>query len=110
MQTLTHIKSSIFSRKTCIVNVLYEDISVLLNICVCAESGLFGVPLATLLDQDQRRAPGTKVPFILQRVSTAASYTVRLTQGQFNITAMMRGSLIIAAIYKCMLLYFPYGS
>ncbi|XP_056260936.1 rho GTPase-activating protein 18 isoform X2 [Seriola aureovittata] len=31
------------------------------------ESGLFGVPLATLLDQDQRRAPGTKVPFILQR-------------------------------------------
>ncbi|XP_068199309.1 rho GTPase-activating protein 18 isoform X2 [Antennarius striatus] len=32
------------------------------------ESGLFGVPLATLLDQDQRRAPGTKVPFILQRL------------------------------------------
>ncbi|TDH00283.1 hypothetical protein EPR50_G00186770 [Perca flavescens] len=31
------------------------------------ESGLFGVPLATLLEQDQRRAPGTKVPFILQR-------------------------------------------
>ncbi|KAF7657688.1 hypothetical protein LDENG_00023340 [Lucifuga dentata] len=32
------------------------------------ESGLFGVPLATLLEQDQRRAPGTKVPFILQRL------------------------------------------
>ncbi|XP_013883179.1 rho GTPase-activating protein 18 isoform X2 [Austrofundulus limnaeus] len=32
------------------------------------ESGLFGVPLTTLLDQDQRRAPGTKVPFILQRL------------------------------------------
>lgn len=32
------------------------------------ETGLFGVPLATLLDQDQRRAPGTKVPFILQRL------------------------------------------
>ncbi|KAG7240314.1 hypothetical protein INR49_027125 [Caranx melampygus] len=32
------------------------------------ESGLFGVPLATLLDQDQKRAPGTKVPFILQRL------------------------------------------
>lgn len=32
------------------------------------ESGLFGVPLATLLEQDQRRAPGTKVPFILQRI------------------------------------------
>ncbi|XP_041661947.1 rho GTPase-activating protein 18 isoform X2 [Cheilinus undulatus] len=32
------------------------------------ESGLFAVPLAMLLDQDQRRAPGTKVPFILQRL------------------------------------------
>ncbi|XP_077366988.1 rho GTPase-activating protein 18 isoform X2 [Festucalex cinctus] len=32
------------------------------------ESGLFGVPLATLLDQDRRRAGGTKVPFILQRL------------------------------------------
>ncbi|XP_061785222.1 rho GTPase-activating protein 18 isoform X4 [Nerophis lumbriciformis] len=31
------------------------------------ESGLFGVPLITLLEQDQRRAAGTKVPFILQR-------------------------------------------
>ncbi|KAM4712873.1 LOW QUALITY PROTEIN: rho GTPase-activating protein 18 [Anableps anableps] len=32
------------------------------------ESGLFAVPLTTLLDQDQRRAPGTKVPLILQRL------------------------------------------
>ncbi|XP_043961782.1 rho GTPase-activating protein 18 isoform X5 [Gambusia affinis] len=32
------------------------------------ESGLFGVPLITLLDQDQRRVPGTKVPLILQRL------------------------------------------
>ncbi|KAM4522401.1 rho GTPase-activating protein 18 isoform 2-T2 [Odontesthes bonariensis] len=32
------------------------------------ESGLFGVPLATLLDLDQRRAPSTKVPFILHRL------------------------------------------
>ncbi|XP_062267169.1 rho GTPase-activating protein 18 [Platichthys flesus] len=31
------------------------------------ESGLYGVPLTTLLEQDQRRVPGTKVPFILQR-------------------------------------------
>uniref|UniRef100_A0A3B3TYC3 Rho GTPase activating protein 18 n=1 Tax=Poecilia latipinna TaxID=48699 RepID=A0A3B3TYC3_9TELE len=30
------------------------------------ESGLFGVPLITLLDQDHRRVPGTKVPLILQ--------------------------------------------
>ncbi|XP_041721353.2 rho GTPase-activating protein 18-like [Coregonus clupeaformis] len=32
------------------------------------ESGLFGVPLATLLEQDQRRQAGTKVPIILQRL------------------------------------------
>ncbi|XP_039520212.1 rho GTPase-activating protein 18 isoform X1 [Pimephales promelas] len=32
------------------------------------ESGLFGVPLSTLLDQDQRRIPGTKVPLILQHL------------------------------------------
>ncbi|KAI1897464.1 hypothetical protein AGOR_G00083550 [Albula goreensis] len=32
------------------------------------ESGLFGVPLATLLEQDQRKMQGTKVPLILQRL------------------------------------------
>uniref|UniRef100_A0A8C9WCJ1 Rho GTPase activating protein 18 n=1 Tax=Scleropages formosus TaxID=113540 RepID=A0A8C9WCJ1_SCLFO len=32
------------------------------------ESGLFGVPLSTLLEQDQKRVPGTKVPLILQRL------------------------------------------
>uniref|UniRef100_A0A672NDX6 Rho GTPase activating protein 18 n=1 Tax=Sinocyclocheilus grahami TaxID=75366 RepID=A0A672NDX6_SINGR len=32
------------------------------------ESGLFGVSLSTLLEQDQRRIPGTKVPLILQHV------------------------------------------
>lgn len=32
------------------------------------ESGLFAVPLTTLLDHDQRRVPGTKVPLILQRL------------------------------------------
>lgn len=32
------------------------------------ESGLFGVPLSTLLEQDQKRLPGTKVPIILQRL------------------------------------------
>ncbi|XP_008311043.1 rho GTPase-activating protein 18 isoform X2 [Cynoglossus semilaevis] len=32
------------------------------------EIGLFGVPLTTLLEQDQRRAPGTKVPFVLKRL------------------------------------------
>ncbi|XP_067098068.1 rho GTPase-activating protein 18 isoform X2 [Osmerus mordax] len=32
------------------------------------EWGLFGVPLVTLLEQDQGRAPGTRVPIILQRL------------------------------------------
>ncbi|MED6271213.1 hypothetical protein CHARACLAT_017911, partial [Characodon lateralis] len=32
------------------------------------ESGVFAVPLTTVLDQDQRRAPGTRVPLILQKL------------------------------------------
>ncbi|XP_026050788.1 rho GTPase-activating protein 18-like isoform X1 [Carassius auratus] len=32
------------------------------------ESGLFGVSLSTLLEQDQRRVPGTRVPLILQHL------------------------------------------
>ncbi|XP_062857849.1 rho GTPase-activating protein 18 [Trichomycterus rosablanca] len=32
------------------------------------ESGLFGVPLPTLLDQDQKKVSGTRVPMILQRL------------------------------------------
>ncbi|XP_058247944.1 rho GTPase-activating protein 18 isoform X5 [Hemibagrus wyckioides] len=32
------------------------------------ESGLFGVPLTTLLEQDQKMIPGTRVPIILQRL------------------------------------------
>ncbi|KAL4649094.1 rho GTPase-activating protein 18 isoform X1 [Arapaima gigas] len=32
------------------------------------ESGLFGVPLLILLEQDQKRMPGTKVPLILQKM------------------------------------------
>ncbi|KAK1805623.1 hypothetical protein P4O66_019903 [Electrophorus voltai] len=32
------------------------------------ETGLFGVPLSTLLEQDQKRFPGTRVPLILQRL------------------------------------------
>ncbi|XP_063078294.1 rho GTPase-activating protein 18 [Engraulis encrasicolus] len=32
------------------------------------ESGIFGVPLATLVEHDQRRVPGTKVPLILTRL------------------------------------------
>ncbi|XP_058880012.1 rho GTPase-activating protein 18-like isoform X2 [Acipenser ruthenus] len=32
------------------------------------ESGLFGVPLTVLLEQDQKKVPGTKVPLILQKL------------------------------------------
>ncbi|KAI4890567.1 hypothetical protein NFI96_019401, partial [Prochilodus magdalenae] len=32
------------------------------------ESGLFGVPLSTLLEQDEKRIPGTRVPLIMQRL------------------------------------------
>lgn len=40
------------------------------------ESGLFGVSLSTLLEQDQRRMPGTKVPLILQHVREQRLKTV----------------------------------
>ncbi|XP_041108229.1 rho GTPase-activating protein 18-like [Polyodon spathula] len=32
------------------------------------ESGLFGVPLTVLLEQDQKKVPGTRVPLILQKL------------------------------------------
>ncbi|XP_048654127.1 rho GTPase-activating protein 18 isoform X1 [Marmota marmota marmota] len=32
------------------------------------DSGLFGVPLATLLEQDQRKVPGTRIPLIFQKL------------------------------------------
>uniref|UniRef100_A0A8C4R7D2 Rho GTPase activating protein 18 n=1 Tax=Eptatretus burgeri TaxID=7764 RepID=A0A8C4R7D2_EPTBU len=32
------------------------------------EGGLFGVPLCTLLEQDQKRVPGTRIPLIMQRL------------------------------------------
>lgn len=34
-----------------------------------ADSGLFGVPLTMLLEQDQRKVPGTRIPLIFQKVS-----------------------------------------
>ncbi|XP_072533270.1 rho GTPase-activating protein 18 [Salminus brasiliensis] len=32
------------------------------------ESGLFGVPLSTVLEQDQKKIPGSRVPLIMQRL------------------------------------------
>ncbi|XP_060908329.1 rho GTPase-activating protein 18 isoform X1 [Labrus mixtus] len=49
------------------------------------ESGLFGVPLATLLDQDQRRVSGTKVPFILQRLMSHIEEEGLNTEGLLRI-------------------------
>jgi hypothetical protein len=34
-----------------------------------ADSGLFGIPLTILLEQDQRKVPGTRIPLIFQKVS-----------------------------------------
>lgn len=34
-----------------------------------ADSGLFGVPLSLLLEQDQKKVPGTKIPLIFQKVN-----------------------------------------
>jgi hypothetical protein len=34
-----------------------------------ADSGLFGVPLTTLLEQDQRKVPGARIPLIFKKVS-----------------------------------------
>ncbi|KAF1463746.1 Rho GTPase-activating protein 18, partial [Spheniscus demersus] len=33
------------------------------------DSGLFGVPLSVLLEQDQKKVPGTKIPLIFQKVN-----------------------------------------
>lgn len=33
------------------------------------ESGIFGVPLTVLLEQDQKRVAGTRIPLIFQKVS-----------------------------------------
>lgn len=51
-----------------VLYIFFPGFSDFFFISLCAESGLFGVPLSSLLDQDQKRIPGTKVPFILQRV------------------------------------------
>ena len=38
---------------------------------VVSEHGLFGVPIQVLLEQDQKRVPGVKVPLFFQAVSGA---------------------------------------
>ncbi|KAG9479043.1 hypothetical protein GDO78_012614 [Eleutherodactylus coqui] len=45
------------------------------------ENGLFGVPLATLLENDQKKVPGTKVPLIFQRLLQQLEETGLETEG-----------------------------
>ncbi|XP_042299081.1 rho GTPase-activating protein 28-like isoform X2 [Sceloporus undulatus] len=45
------------------------------------ESGLFGVPLAVLLENDQKKVPGIKVPLILQKLLLKLEETGLETEG-----------------------------
>lgn len=39
-------------------------------VCVTAENCVFGVPLTTLLQNDQQRVPNTQIPLILEEVQS----------------------------------------
>ncbi|MEE6464423.1 hypothetical protein FKM82_006255 [Ascaphus truei] len=45
------------------------------------ENGLFGVPLTTLLENDQKKVPGTKVPLIFQKLLLKLEETGLETEG-----------------------------
>ncbi|XP_018409471.1 PREDICTED: rho GTPase-activating protein 28 [Nanorana parkeri] len=45
------------------------------------ENGLFGVPLTTLLENDQKKVPGTKVPLIFQKLLQRLEETGLETEG-----------------------------
>ncbi|KAM9307640.1 rho GTPase-activating protein 28 [Gastrophryne carolinensis] len=45
------------------------------------ENGLFGVPLTTLLENDQKKVPGTKVPLIIQKLLQRLEETGLETEG-----------------------------
>lgn len=53
----------------CQQHVINQE-SLILN-SLSKENGLFGVPLAVLLENDQKKIPGIKVPLIFQKVSGA---------------------------------------
>ncbi|XP_005389244.1 PREDICTED: rho GTPase-activating protein 18 isoform X1 [Chinchilla lanigera] len=48
------------------------------------DSGLFGVPLTVLLEQDQRRVPGTRIPFIFQKLIS------RIEEGGLETEGLLR--------------------
>ncbi|XP_066574865.1 rho GTPase-activating protein 28 isoform X2 [Amia ocellicauda] len=45
------------------------------------ESGLFGVPLTTLLENDQKKAPGSKVPLVFRKLLAKLEQTGLQTEG-----------------------------
>ncbi|XP_069344297.1 rho GTPase-activating protein 18 [Eulemur rufifrons] len=48
------------------------------------DSGLFGVPLAVLLEQDQRKVPGTRIPLIFQKLIS------RIEEGGLGTEGLLR--------------------
>ncbi|XP_069866876.1 rho GTPase-activating protein 18 isoform X4 [Dipodomys merriami] len=48
------------------------------------DSGLFGVPLTTLLEQDQRKVPGTRIPLIFQKLIS------RIEEGGLETEGLLR--------------------
>ncbi|XP_006029238.1 rho GTPase-activating protein 18 isoform X3 [Alligator sinensis] len=49
------------------------------------DSGLFGVPLSVLLEQDQKKVPGTKIPLILQKLISQIEEARLDTEGLLRI-------------------------
>uniref|UniRef100_A0A8C0EGJ1 Rho GTPase-activating protein 18 n=1 Tax=Bubo bubo TaxID=30461 RepID=A0A8C0EGJ1_BUBBB len=49
------------------------------------DSGLFGVPLSVLLEQDQKKVPGTKIPLIFQKLIAQIEETTLGTEGLLRI-------------------------
>ncbi|XP_061111425.1 rho GTPase-activating protein 18-like isoform X1 [Conger conger] len=49
--------------------------------CKARESGIFGVPLATLLENDQKKLPGSKVPLIFRKLLSKLEQTGLQTEG-----------------------------
>lgn len=59
------------------VILTFNSSSLILQICfglcdhcllLSAETGIFGVPLTTLLENDQKKFPGSKVPLVFKKV------------------------------------------
>ncbi|KAM7119328.1 rho GTPase-activating protein 18 isoform 3-T4 [Ciconia maguari] len=49
------------------------------------DSGLFGVPLTVLLEQDQKKVPGTKIPLIFQKLIAQIEEATLETEGLLRI-------------------------